>query len=197
MSHIILYHIPIIKKRIIMFISPKVVVESGWIKFPKWMDQVQKDKCLQPNAIDFSVDKLFQIVPESRAFIGNDTKVMRALKPVDLTCDFLPDVIYNWKLNKGSYDAVSDFYVEIPEGVVCTIHTRSTFIRNGLFVTTGIFDSGFNGHLGCTLHNMFDDTNIQEHTRIAQIAFIKADKAGVYAGGYNTDVGKHWTSSLD
>lgn len=163
-----------------MFIKPTVAIDNGWIKGKFTDDNVQ------PNAIDFTLDKLFTINHNESFFISNTTKLMRGGYEV------MPDPCFPdyWMLaEKSSYDAMSDFYVEVPEGVACMLIIRSSFNRNGIFLTSGLYDSGYKGHIGFAIHNNSGAAYIAPGTRIGQIIFVQSESAKVYAGGWNHEEG--------
>lgn len=75
--------------------------------------------------------------------------------------------------------------IALPKDVFATIHQRSSYSRKGVFITTGIYDPGYTGSLGCTIYNMSGGTiNIEVNTRIAQIVCFEADAASEYNGQY-------------
>lgn len=162
-----------------MFINPRIAIEKGWIKGIK-----DEAKQVQPNAIDFTLDKVQALIPGMDAFISEREKVMRPMTDVEKTYD------ENWVLQGGRvYDGTSDMYVEVPEGVAAILYTRSTFARNGVFIMSGLYDSGFKGHIGFTIYTVGGLIVVAQGTRIGQIAFIHSENAGMYAGGYNHEIG--------
>lgn len=172
-----------------MFINPREAITNNWIVFPEWMDSTFQEKCIQPNAIDFTVDKLFSINPNVRDFqISENHKVMRQLDELCVRLDG------TWRLNKDiTYDGISDFYVNVPEGVAAFIVVRSTFNRNGVLIFSGLYDSGYSGHVGFVVYNHIGQSYIAQHTRIGQIVFVKSENSGLYAGSWNHDQGTHYT----
>ena len=92
-----------------------------------------------------------------------------------------------------SYDGTSNIYLNLPENVAAQTIIRSTFNRNGIFLTSGLYDSGYKGHIGFALHNVAGYTKIEQGTRIGQIIFVRSESAGIYAGGYNHTEGTHYT----
>jgi len=163
-----------------MFINPNTAIEKGWITGIK-----NPQKQVQPNAIDFTADSIKRVKLEA-AYIGETTKQMRSIEDV---------MLYNnaWRLDVMSvYDITSDVYVEIPEGVCALLFTRSTFTRNGVFITSGLYDSGFKGHVGCTIYTIGGQVAIEKGTRIGQIAFFSAENASLYQGGWNHEQGTHY-----
>lgn len=97
-----------------------------------------------------------------------------------------------WHLSsKKVYDGMSDVYVNLPEGIAAQLIIRSTFNRNGIFLTSGLYDSGFKGHIGFAIHNNSGEAKIGFGTRIGQIIFVSSDSVGSYAGGWNHEEGTH------
>ena len=167
-----------------MFINPKIAIAEGWIT-----GIVDSEKQVQPNAIDFTLDKLFSINHTSHFVISENEKKMRGgeqLVPAELRVT--PHTLF-WKLEQTIYDGLSDIYVDIPDGVAAMLVTRSTFTRNGVFITSGLYDSGFKGNIGFTIHNWLGVTTIGVGTRIGQIIFVESENARQYAGGYNHEAG--------
>lgn len=173
-----------------MLISPRTAIAEGWVVFPSWMTDEQKEKSIQPNAIDFTIDRVYEIDFNTPCYIGEDKKTMRK------THEIFSGDNDTWSLTPGQYDFMSDFYVSLPEGVAVEVIARSTFVRNGFFITTGLWDSGFKGPAGGVLHSA-GAAQIHRHVRVGQLKFIRSDKGGLYNGGYNTDAGVHWTNTLN
>lgn len=172
-----------------MLINPRYAIEQGWIKFPENMSEEFQNKCVQPNAIDFTLDKLFEVSNERIARITEDKseKTMQRLIEVEEDRKGLVRMD-QFKL----YDGMSNFYVDVPEGVACDLIIRSSFNRVGLQLGNGLYDTGFRGNIGFTLFNRGGTVETRLGTRIAQIQFIESQSQGKYAGGYNTDNGQHW-----
>lgn len=178
-----------------MFISPLTAIEKGWIKFPDWMSEEQKQKCIQANAVDITIDRAFvhdfSIIPFE---LSEDHKQM--IKQTELNPE---DEIFVVPAN-GMLDIMSDFYVTVPAGVVASFIVRSTLNRNGLFVTNGLYDQGWIGPCGAILHNRAPiSAYIKKHTRVAQLYFIAAQDSGImYNGDYNNaKQGQHWSHNFN
>lgn len=175
-----------------MFLDPAQAIQEGWITFPSWMDAELKGKCVQPNAIDFTLDRVFQIKSHNIFAISESAKLMRG------TTEKLPVPFTEgsgWVLHEGVYDVMSDFFVKLPKGVAALLVPRSTFVRNGLFWISGLYDSGFEGHIGGVLHNPAGQTQISRGTRVGQIIFIPSEGSDVYAGGWNHQQGTHYAET--
>lgn len=174
-----------------MFINPNTAIAEGWIT-----GITDPEKQVQPNAIDFTLDKLFNI-GEAEFVISEEGKQMRN------SWERLPvpdrgSELEFWHLDPHSvYDGMSNIAVDLPEGVACELIIRSTFNRNGLFLTSGLYDSGYKGAIGFALHNRGASAKVGVGTRVGQIKFVTSDSAGSYAGGYNHDAGTHWTDNKE
>lgn len=90
---------------------------------------------------------------------------------------------------------LESFNVDFIEQIDCTdnvfatpVATRSSFSRKGIFCTSGVWDTGYNGPGGCTIYNFSGKTiKLTKGTRICQIIFFKAPKnSSKYNGHYNS-----------
>lgn len=182
-----------------MFTNPKDVINSGWISHPmcKNLQHWSDNKFISPNAIDFTLDEVLFIKDNDTAFISNNKKIVKMKQLLTVTPINEGNDIPYWQLQGGKvYDGTSNMYVEVPEGYVCfPMFTRSTFARNGTFIVSGLFDSGYKGHIGFTIYTMGGPIDIEMGTRIGQIGFVKSEYAHLYAGGYNHQQYTHYTDA--
>lgn len=176
-----------------MLINPKKAIEEGWVT---WNDNVTDiTKYIQPNALDFDCAKIYELDMSSTGILSEQTK--RICRSSELATD--PNHNWPgmegefWHLHRGRcYDFMSNFHVTIPEGVAALLIIRSTLNRSGVFLTSGIFDSGYSGNIAGMLRVGAGDFRLAPNTRIGQIMFIESDSAGLYTGGYNHAAGTHW-----
>jgi|6_EtaG_2_1085325.scaffolds.fasta_scaffold06402_8 deoxycytidine triphosphate deaminase len=162
-----------------MFINPKQALEDGWLRGIPEED-------VQPNAVDIAADGLSQINQNREFTLYRNGKTHRGVKEMQTEGGL-------WTLDPNcAYDFTSPAYVEVPEGVVGWLVTRSTLNRNGVFVLSGLYDSGFKGHVCGILYNLIGKTTIERDSRVAQFILASSDSAGVYAGGYNVEEGDMW-----
>lgn len=176
-----------------MYINPRTAIEQGWIKLPAFA-QADPEKYIQPNAIDITVDKVFQMEQhdDTEHSIYEDSKLMPEW--INIARTGYEDSEQEIILRAGQiYDVMSDFYVEVPEGVCANLIIRSSFSRCGIRLSSGLYDSGFKGNVGFSIINHGPDLRTAYNTRIAQIAFVSSDSAKQYAGGWNTEQGAHWS----
>lgn len=168
-----------------MFISPITAVDSGWVTGIR-----DTDTQIQPNAIDFTLDHLYTINKSPFFHVSERMKEMRGGAPLEAQHDPRHNEDF-WRLEVGVYDGMSDIYVDVPDGVAAYLIIRSTFNRNGLFITSGLYDSGFKGHIGFALHNRAGLSFIAPGTRVGQLIFVESQNALMYSGGYNHELGTH------
>lgn len=138
-------------------------------------------KQIQPNAIDLIAGKIFSI--DNAVFtIDEEHKQHRA------TVELEPDEQGYWNLDPGCYEIIMQGTVTIAEGEAGWVITRSTLNRNGLFITSGLYDSGYQGVLAGALHVECGPARIKVGTRVGQFLLFKAESIGTYDGDYG--VGK-------
>jgi len=137
---------------------------------------------IQPNAIDVRLDLVFAL--EKRPFVLDETKkIHRGSRIVQ------PNAEGYYKLKPGSYEVIMKGEVVVGEGEAGFIITRSTLNRNGLFLTSGLYDSGYHGVMAGVLHVNGGPAAIQKGTRIGQFLLFKAETLHKYDGDYGK--GKH------
>jgi len=90
------------------------------------------------------------------------------------------------RLNHGEHKAVRlNEVVSVPVYMFALIFSRSTFNRQGILITSTVFEPGWRGIPTVSIYNLSGDYfSITKDTRIAQIIFFKADAASVYNGQY-------------
>lgn len=136
----------------------------------------------QPNAVDLRLDKVFKILPNTFE-ITNEYKKHRGSEEI------LPDEEGFFNLEVGSYEVTFNNDVSIFEGECGWTVIRSTLLRNGCTLFSGIFDAGFFGKIGSVLHVNVGPLKIKKDTRVAQFVLFDAETLHLYNGSYglNTD----------
>jgi len=73
--------------------------------------------------------------------------------------------------------------IKLPDNMYALFFVRSSWSRKGIFVSSGVYDPGYQGTLGCTIYNMTgEDVKFTEGDRIGQIICFLADAASSYQG---------------
>ena len=152
---------------------------SPWL--PKDLLTKVQDGDSQPNAVDLRVDKIFRLKDDQFKLIG-DKKQHRGSEPLNV------DEFGCWTLQPGVYEIIMENIVNVPEGYAGWVITRSTLNRNGLFITSGLYDSGYNGVMAGALHVEHGEAVIQRGSRVAQFLMFEAETLSLYDGDY--DIGK-------
>ena len=139
-------------------------------------DEVQ----VQPNAIDLKVESLM-LIDDSTFTIDEEKKLHRGSKPVPTKDGY-------WQLEAGKrYEVIFEGIVDIAEGEAGWVITRSTLNRNGLFLTSGLYDSGYKGVMAGCLHVTSGPAQIKKGTRLGQFILFTAETLSTYDGDYGVD----------
>jgi len=134
------------------------------------------DDQVQPNAIDLRVDKIFQSY--SQVFvISEEEKSHRETKEIKPTDDW-------WRLEVGSYEIIMQGIVTLADDEAGWVITRSSLNRNGFFITSGLYDSGYSGVMAGVLHVNNGPVRIKRGTRVGQFLLFKAEALNQYDGDY-------------
>lgn len=137
---------------------------------------------VQPNAVDLRVGKIFYI--NTNGFIiDEEQKVHRG--SIELKTD--ADGYYN--LEPGHYEVVMENKVTVAEGEAGFVITRSTLNRNGVFLTSGLYDSGYSGVMAGVMHVTIGSMKIKPGTRVGQYLSFEAQSLSSYNGSYGDGKG--------
>lgn len=131
----------------------------------------------QPNAVDLRVDKIFRI-NGSVFTIDEDRKVHRG------SVELYPDSDEYWILQQGTYEIVMENIITVGEGEAGWVITRSTLNRNGCYITSGLYDSGYSGVMAGALHVTCGALKIKRGTRVGQFLLFKSESLHLYDGDY-------------
>jgi deoxycytidine triphosphate deaminase len=135
----------------------------------------------QPNAVDLRVDKMFRLKDE--VFVITDTeKKHRGSEEIK------PDSNSMFCLEPGVYEIIMENIVQVPENYAGWVITRSTLNRNGCHITSGLYDSGYNGVMAGLLHVAHGPAAIEKGARVGQFLMFEAETLSMYDGDYG--VGK-------
>lgn len=136
-----------------------------------------QDHDVQPNAVDLRLGKVFRI--NKKTFVlSEDQKVHRGSEEI------LPDQQGWFRLEPGSYEIVMENIITVGEGEAGWVITRSTLNRNGVFLTSGLYDSGYSGVMAGVMHVMTGQFRVMKGTRIGQYLSFNAEALRMYDGSY-------------
>lgn len=132
---------------------------------------------IQPNAIDLRLDKVFAI-KDDLFIIDEEQKKHRG------TNELRPSEDGYWILHPGTYEVTMQNIIEVGEEEAGWVITRSTLNRNGIFLTSGLYDSGYHGVMAGALHVRCGPLRIKKGTRVGQFLCFKAETLKMYDGSY-------------
>ena len=133
---------------------------------------------IQPNAVDLRLGKVFQINDENDFTIDEEQKIHKGSTPVPLWEDGY------WYLYGGAYEVIMENEVEVGHDECGFVITRSTLNRNGVFLTSGLYDSGYKGVMAGVIHIRAGRMKIKPGTRVGQYLCFKSQTMGSYDGDY-------------
>jgi len=132
---------------------------------------------VQPNAVDLRLGKIFWI--DSKEFmIDEEQKVHRG------SVEMYPNADGYYYLEPGHYEVIMENEIDVAEGQAGFVITRSTLNRNGVFLTSGLYDSGYNGVMAGVMHVNVGPMRIKKGTRIGQYLNWDAETLSMYDGDY-------------
>lgn len=142
----------------------------------------------QANAVDLRVAKIFRVNEFAMFEISNEHKVHRGSR------ELIPDSEGYWYLEPGHYEIVMENEIGVGVGEAGWVITRSTLNRNGLFITSGLYDSGYGfdaktneytgGMMAGMLHVTIGPARIKKGTRVGQYLNFEAECLSLYDGDY-------------
>lgn len=135
------------------------------------------DKHVQQAAVDLSLENVWAM---SGTFqIDEDSKTHRQTNQLLLD----NDGYYN--LLPGAYEVSFDHNINIGADECALVITRSTLVRNGITLVSGLWDPKFSGRGGCCMHVSGGPARIKKGTRVAQFVVWKVlNPQGEYQGDY-------------
>ena len=140
---------------------------------------------LQPNGVDLTVKTVEKIAGDgSIDFSNEDRKISTTVKQ-----DFDDDWLF---LAPGPYKIIFNEIVHLPKDIMAIGAPRTSLIRCGVTVETGIWDAGYEGRSESLLV-VFNEAGvrIKKNARVLQLVFIRLSKkiaAGeAYGGIYQSE----------
>jgi dUTP pyrophosphatase len=140
---------------------------------------------LQPNGVDLTLKTVEKIVGAgSIDFSNKDRKLSDTVKQ-----DFDDDWLF---LVPGQYKIIFNEIVHLPKDIMAIGAPRTSLIRCGVTVETGIWDAGYEGRSESLLVVLNEaGVRIKKNARVLQLVFIKLSKktaaGGAYGGIYQSE----------
>lgn len=135
------------------------------------------EACVQQNAVDLRIKSIRWIKP-TMFTIDEENKQHRETMEIPL------DEEGYWNLDPGSYEITTDHIIKMGDAEAGFVITRSTLNRNGVFITSGNYDSGYHGAMAGCMHVTTGPMRIKPGTRVGQMLLWKAEALSQYDGSY-------------
>jgi dUTP pyrophosphatase len=125
---------------------------------------------IQPNGFDLTLHEVSKFVDHSVIGIDNNSRVLAQASPLEF------DVSGKIFLPPGSYKITLNEQINLPLGIMSLCQTRSSLLRSGVVINSGIGDAGYRGKYQAlmTVYNPYGFF-IEKNSRILQIVFFKLD----------------------
>ena len=137
---------------------------------------------IQPAGFDLSVATVSTFKNSGRIDFNNLERELPSLAPVQKFDDNY------WFLPQGSYFITFKELTTIPLNVVVLARPRSSLLRSGVTIDTGVWDPGYSGRAGSLLivtnpHGLY----LREGARVIQLIFFPLEKTTSYKGIYQDE----------
>lgn len=136
---------------------------------------------IQPNAIDVRIGRIFKHKPGQTFYLSNYERLHKE------TEELFPDEGGHWTLEPGTYEVLMLNTVTVGANEAGIIVPRSSLIRNGVMLNSGLYDSGYSGSMGAMLVVTAGRFIVRENSRIGQYLIFSAEMASLYNGVYGTN----------
>ena len=143
-----------------------------------------KEESIQPNAVDVSLADVWKILP-SDFYLFNKEKGNRLKEKVKELQWIYGGSTY--KLEEGVYEISFENEVTIGQTETGIIIPRSTLVRNGVFIHSGLYDSGYHGMMVASLQVTCGSFFVKRGTRLAQFVLFDSEALSQYCGSYGID----------
>lgn len=160
-----------------MVISIKEILERNLIEGREIGDG---EGLVEPEgvAIDIRLGEIWEMIPESEAFLKLGTRKTREYKKV---AEYTPNKSTIFTLQPGKiYQFKALERINIPNDLVARFIARYNLLANGIIILAYKADPGFSGHMNVVAINQSGaDFNIELGARWGQFEFHRIDGEGV------------------
>lgn len=138
------------------------------------------ENCMQQAAVDLRLENVWMM--QGEFLIDEEQKHHRQTTKLEV------DNAGYYNLVPGSYEVSFDHDISIGGDEAALVITRSTLVRNGILLASGLWDPMFKGRGGCCMHVNGGPMKIKAGTRIGQFVTWKVlNPQGEYDGSYGLD----------
>jgi len=127
-----------------MVLDGRSIIDKKLVIFSE--DYVNTDDQIQPNGVDLRINKLYNVF--GKVSIPRDGRAKADMNITELSPK---EGWFDLKPNHGLYWVDFLESANIADGYCAHLITRSSLVRSGIDVMSGLWDTGWNGVLGCSL----------------------------------------------
>jgi deoxycytidine triphosphate deaminase len=132
---------------------------------------------VQPNAVDIRLEEVEKIEP-SDFILDEIDKKHRITSKLPVQADGF------YVLEPGSYKIIMRNKVEIGESEAGVVISRSSLIRNGVYLCSGLYDTGYKGSMVALMVVTTGTAKIKKGARVGQYLILESESNGTYQGNY-------------
>ena len=129
---------------------------------------------LTPNGFDLTVEKASKFLTEGQIGFSNEERVLPQTKELLWENDAI-------ELPKGCYKIRTNEIIKMPLDLIAIAMPRSSLLRSGVTISTGVWDAGFQGKSEFLLQVQNEQGfKLKKNARLVQLIFLrtKTVKAG-------------------
>lgn len=135
---------------------------------------------IQPNAVDLRLGRVFRFKDGYNVFrISENDKMHRHVAEIEIK-----EYQDYFVLQEGSYQITFANTITVGPDDAGWVITRSTLIRNGVYIVSGLYDSGYSGSMAALLRVTGGTAQIEKGVRIGQYLNFAAEALHMYDGSY-------------
>ena len=161
------------KEKILSYISSRELVSGS----------IDADTQTTPNGFDLSLSLIERLTSAGKVDFSNEQRVISRTEEIPYGED-------GWAfLGPGTYKITFNEVVSIPHDAIAIARTRSTLLRCGASIETGVWDAGYKGRSSSML-NVVNPQGIylKKDARVLQLVFFDLDTTtDGYCGTYQNE----------
>ncbi len=141
------------------------------------------DTQLTPNGFDLTAAKIYEFFGPGAVDFSNKERRLPECRELLPQKESQADEFGWWSLAQGVYKVVANEMVKLPLDLIGVAYPRSSLLRMGAFIQTGVWDAGFEGKSEFVLVVQNSrGMKLKQNARVAQLLFTRITET---ENGYN------------
>ncbi|HPR41082.1 MAG TPA: deoxyuridine 5'-triphosphate nucleotidohydrolase [Candidatus Methanofastidiosa archaeon] len=145
--------------------------------------QIDTDVQVTNNGIDLTLEKVERLTSPGYIDFSNEERVISGTEE-------MPFDERDWIfLERGTYKITYNEVISIPKDAIALARTRSSLLRCGASIGTGVWDAGYRGRSSSLLYVSNDNgIYLKRNARVLQLVFFDLDtETESYSGTYQNE----------